>query len=139
MGRTGRARIVRCGEDACGASHEQRAYGDCFDKDDRYRRTGEFLDVVRELRVGKTVDLKGDHLIRLHAITRDTSEQASAEANRLLHGFDAETVRSVQAGLARSASEGRQRMLALDGANRDSLEINLWAGIGLVRRGAGTA
>lgn len=80
--------------------------------------------------------------IRLHVITRDTSEQAWAEAGRLLDGFDPATVRSVQAGLARSESEGQQRMLALHGGGgRDGLEIypNLWAGIGLVRGGAGTA
>ncbi|MFI1533415.1 LLM class flavin-dependent oxidoreductase [Streptomyces anandii] len=80
--------------------------------------------------------------IRLHVITRDTSEQAWAEANRLLDGFDPEAVRTIQAGLARSESEGQQRMLALhDGGSRDRLEIhpNLWAGIGLVRGGAGTA
>jgi alkanesulfonate monooxygenase len=205
-----------------GESHEQRAYGDFLDKDARYRRTGEFLQIVRELWEGKTVDLHGEHLqvedaklarvpdpvpevyfggsspiagevaakyvdsyltwgeppaqvaekiawirglaaeqgrtlrfgIRLHVITRDTSEQAWAEANRILEGFDPETVKSVQAGLARSESEGQQRMLALHGGGslphsrlRSSggtptgLEIhpNLWAGIGLVRGGAGTA
>lgn len=79
--------------------------------------------------------------IRLHVITRDTSEQAWAEADRLLAGFDPQTVHSVQAGLARSESEGQRRMLALHGGSRESLEIhpNLWAGIGLVRGGAGTA
>ncbi|MEV7391718.1 LLM class flavin-dependent oxidoreductase [Streptomyces sp. NPDC091215] len=192
-----------------GESHEQRAYGDFLDKDARYRRTGEFLEVVRGLWKGRTIDLEGEHLrvedarlarlpdpvpevyfggsspiagevaaryadvyltwgeppaqvaekiawirglaakegrtlrfgIRLHVITRDTSEQAWAEANRLLDGFDPETVESVQAGLGRSESEGQQRMLALHGGRRDALEIhpNLWAGIGLVRGGAGTA
>jgi alkanesulfonate monooxygenase len=79
--------------------------------------------------------------IRLHVITRDTAEQAWAEADRLLDGFDPETVASVQAGLARSESEGQRRMLALHGGRRDRLEVhpNLWAGIGLVRGGAGTA
>jgi alkanesulfonate monooxygenase len=79
--------------------------------------------------------------IRLHVITRDTAEQAWAEARRLLDGFDAETVRAVQEGLARSDSEGQRRMLALHGGGKDGLEIhpNLWAGIGLVRGGAGTA
>jgi len=50
-------------------------------------------------------------------------------------------VRAVQAGLARSESEGQRRMLALHGGGSDGLEIhpNLWAGIGLVRGGAGTA
>ncbi|GAA2096418.1 LLM class flavin-dependent oxidoreductase [Streptomyces albiaxialis] len=79
--------------------------------------------------------------IRLHVITRDTAEEAWAEARRLLDGFDPETVRAVQSGLARSESEGQRRMLALHGGERDGLEIhpNLWAGIGLVRGGAGTA
>lgn len=78
--------------------------------------------------------------VRLHVITRDTAEQAWSEAFRLLDGFDREAVRSVQAGLARSESEGRRRMLALHGGSRDGLEShpNLWAGIGLVRGGAGT-
>lgn len=80
--------------------------------------------------------------IRLHVITRDTAEAAWAEADRILAGFDPATVRDIQAGLARSESEGQRRMLALHGGgNRDGLEIhpNLWAGIGLVRGGAGTA
>ncbi|MDX3232720.1 LLM class flavin-dependent oxidoreductase [Streptomyces sp. ME19-01-6] len=79
--------------------------------------------------------------IRLHVITRDTAEQAWAEAGRLLDGFDEATVRAVQEGLGRSESEGQRRMLALHGGGRDGLEIhpNLWAGIGLVRGGAGTA
>lgn len=192
-----------------GESHEQRAYGDFLDKDARYRRTGEFLQIVRDLWEGKTVDLSGEHLqvedarlawvpdpvpevyfggsspiageiaarhvdvyltwgeppaqvaekiawvrglaakegrtvrfgIRLHVITRDTAEQAWTEAHKLLDGFDPDTVKSVQAGLARSESEGQRRMLALHGGNREDLEIhpNLWAGIGLVRGGAGTA
>jgi alkanesulfonate monooxygenase len=38
-------------------------------------------------------------------------------------------------------SEGQRRMRALHGGNRSKLEIspNLWAGVGLVRGGAGTA
>ncbi|MGX1671030.1 LLM class flavin-dependent oxidoreductase [Streptomyces sp. NPDC055400] len=192
-----------------GESREQRAYGDFLDKESRYARTGEFLEIVRRLWAGDTVDLAGEHLqvqdarlarlpdpvpevyfggsspvageiaarhsdvyltwgeppaqvaekiawirglaekegrtvrfgIRLHVITRDTAEQAWAEADRLLQGFDPATVRSVQEGLARSESEGQQRMLALHGGSSGSLEIhpNLWAGIGLVRGGAGTA
>jgi alkanesulfonate monooxygenase len=81
------------------------------------------------------------HGIRLHVISRDTSEQAWAQAQRLLDGIDPATIAQVQAGLARSESEGQKRMLALHGGRRDSLEIapNLWAGVGLVRGGAGTA
>ena len=80
--------------------------------------------------------------IRLHVIPRDTAGQAWAEANRLLDGFAPATVAQIQAGLARSESEGQQRMLALHGGgNRDGPEIhpNLWAGTGLVCGGAGTA
>ncbi|MFD7973859.1 LLM class flavin-dependent oxidoreductase [Streptomyces clavifer] len=192
-----------------GESREQRAYGDFLDKDARYARTGEFLEIVRDLWGGRTVNLKGEHLtvedarltrvpdpvpqvyfggsspaagvvaarhadvyltwgeppaqvaekiawirglaeregrtprfgIRLHVIARDTAEQAWGEADRLLAGFDPAVVRSVQEGLARSESDGQKRMLALHGGGRDGLEIhpNLWAGIGLVRGGAGTA
>ena len=79
--------------------------------------------------------------IRLHTITRDTSEEAWREADRLLEGIDDETIADVQAGLARSESVGQKRMLELHGGTREGLEIhpNLWAGVGLVRGGAGTA
>ncbi|MCE0448061.1 LLM class flavin-dependent oxidoreductase [Streptomyces tricolor] len=66
--------------------------------------------------------------IRLHVITRDTAAQAWAEADRMLAGFDAETVRAVQQGLARSESEGQRRMLALHGGSRESLEIHSTCG-----------
>ncbi|MBA2945606.1 LLM class flavin-dependent oxidoreductase [Streptomyces himalayensis] len=79
--------------------------------------------------------------IRLHVITRDTAAQAWAEAERLLSPVDPGTIAQVQAGLARSESVGQRRMLALHGGSTGDLEIypNLWAGVGLVRGGAGTA
>jgi alkanesulfonate monooxygenase len=79
--------------------------------------------------------------IRLHVIARDTAEEAWAQARRLLDGIGAQDVAAVQAGLARSESEGQRRMIALHGGARDRLEVspNLWAGVGLVRGGAGTA
>jgi alkanesulfonate monooxygenase len=85
----------------------------------------------RELRFG----------IRLHVIARDTAEQAWIQAQRLLDGIPEADIKAVQAGLARSESEGQRRMVALHGGSRDGLEIapNLWAGVGLVRGGAGTA
>jgi alkanesulfonate monooxygenase len=81
------------------------------------------------------------HGIRLHVITRDTAQEAWAQARRLLNGIPAEAIEKVQAGLRRSESEGQRRMLELNGGSRDNLEIypNLWAGVGLVRGGAGTA
>ncbi|MER7396703.1 LLM class flavin-dependent oxidoreductase [Streptomyces sp. NPDC000151] len=193
-----------------GESAEQRAYGDFLDKDQRYARTGEFLDIVRRLWDGETVDHHGEHLrvegaklnrlpdpvpqvyfggsspaagevaarytdvyltwgeppqqvkqkidwirslaaaqgrevrfgIRLHTISRDTTEQAWAEAERLLQGMDPERIKAVQQGLATSESEGQRRMRELhNSGSSDNLEIypNLWAGVGLVRGGAGTA
>ncbi|WP_396902063.1 LLM class flavin-dependent oxidoreductase [Mycolicibacterium sp.] len=200
-----------------GEAHEQRAFGDHLDKDARYARCDEFLDVVRRLWAGETVTHKGEYIdveeaalalpptpvpplyfggsspaagpvaarhsdayltwgeppaavrekiewiralgeeqgrklrfgIRLHTISRDTSEEAWAQADRLVAALDEETVAAAQAGLARSQSEGQKRMLALHEANRAngtwsdarSLEIapNLWSGVGLVRGGAGTA
>jgi alkanesulfonate monooxygenase len=79
--------------------------------------------------------------LRVHTITRDTTEEAWAEADRLLAGISEERIREVQAGLRRSESEGQRRMLALNGGTKDGLEIHphLWAGVGLVRGGAGTA
>ncbi|MCB5906332.1 LLM class flavin-dependent oxidoreductase [Streptomyces pinistramenti] len=79
--------------------------------------------------------------IRLHVIARDTAEDAWAQAHRLLSGVDPAVIENVQQGLARSGSEGQKRMLALHGGSTDRLEVypNLWAGIGLVRGGAGTA
>jgi alkanesulfonate monooxygenase len=79
--------------------------------------------------------------IRLHTIARETSEAAWAEADRLLVGIDDDAIARVQAGLRQSESEGQRRMLELNRGSKDGLEIHphLWAGIGLVRGGAGTA
>ena len=192
-----------------GESHEQRMFGDFLDKEERYERCGEFLEIVTRLWDGETVDFEGKHLsveaaklgqvphprpeiyfggsspaagdvaakyadvyltwgeppaavkekvdwikglaaeqgreikfgIRMHTITRDTSEEAWAEADRLLAGIDDEQIKKVQEGLRASESEGQRRMLDLNAGSKDGLEIhpNVWAGVGLVRGGAGTA
>jgi len=200
-----------------GEAHEQRAFGDNLDKDARYRRADEFLDVVRRLWAGETVTTHGEHIrvdeaslatlpnpvpplyfggssaaagpvaarhadvyltwgepptavrekiewiravaaerdrsvrfgIRLHTISRDSADEAWAQADKLIDALDDETVRSAQEGLSRSQSEGQRRMLALHEANRAddtwhdaralAIAPNLWAGVGLVRGGAGTA
>ncbi|MER5354428.1 LLM class flavin-dependent oxidoreductase [Kitasatospora sp. NPDC002551] len=79
--------------------------------------------------------------IRLHVITRDTSAQAWAETERLLAAMDPQRVRETQRALARSESVGQRRMLALHGGSAERLEVypGLWAGVGLLRGGAGTA
>jgi alkanesulfonate monooxygenase len=193
-----------------GESHEQRAYGDFLDKQSRYARTAEFLQVMRELWASREpVTFAGEHIrveqavlnsppdpvppvffggssgpagavaakyadvyltwgeplaavsekldwirglaaacgrvlqygLRIHVISRDTAEEAWAEADRLLAGIDPADVQRVQASLARSESEGQRRMRELHGGSRSQLEVapNLWAGVGLVRGGAGTA
>jgi len=200
-----------------GEAHEQRQFGDHLDKEARYRRADEFLDVVRRLWAGETVTRHGEYVdvedaglalppnpipplyfggssqaagpvaarhadvyltwgeppaavrekiewirtlaqlegrdirfgIRLHTISRDTADEAWVQAGKFIAALDEDTVRTTQAGLARSQSEGQRRMLELHEAHRAngswndarSLEIspNLWAGVGLVRGGAGTA
>ncbi|MZI90809.1 FMNH2-dependent alkanesulfonate monooxygenase [Dickeya dianthicola] len=79
--------------------------------------------------------------IRLHVVVRETNEEAWQAANRLISQLDDDTIAQAQASLKRFDSVGQQRMVALHGGRRDKLEIspNLWAGIGLVRGGAGTA
>jgi alkanesulfonate monooxygenase len=79
--------------------------------------------------------------IRLHVIVRENTEQAWRYANELLRYVDDKTIATAQATFARLDSEGQRRMSALHGGRRENLEVspNLWAGVGLVRGGAGTA
>ncbi|MEU3474425.1 LLM class flavin-dependent oxidoreductase [Rhodococcus sp. NPDC006774] len=95
-------------------------------------------------RVQALADAEGRKLtfgIRLHTISRDTSEEAWAVAQKLLDELPEEQVSAAHALHSSSQSEGQRRMAALHGGSKDSLEIypNLWAGVGLVRGGAGTA
>jgi alkanesulfonate monooxygenase len=79
--------------------------------------------------------------IRLHTISRDTSAAAWAVANEMLADLTDEEIAKATALHASSESEGQRRMTALHGGRVDKLEIypNLWAGVGLIRGGAGTA
>jgi alkanesulfonate monooxygenase len=79
--------------------------------------------------------------IRLHVIARDTSEEAWLQAQRLLDGLDPAEIARAQEIQRASQSEGQRRMVELHGGRTEDLEIypNLWAGVGLVRGGAGTA
>ncbi|MBL7236985.1 MAG: FMNH2-dependent alkanesulfonate monooxygenase [Komagataeibacter hansenii] len=79
--------------------------------------------------------------IRLHVIVRETQEEAWHDADRLIQHLDDATIAKAQQVFARMDSVGQSRMSALHGGRRDRLEIspNLWAGVGLVRGGAGTA
>lgn len=80
--------------------------------------------------------------IRLHFIVRETDDEAWEAADRLISKLSDETIAAAQqVFLKNSDSVGQARMVALHGGRRDKLEVspNLWAGIGLVRSGAGTA
>lgn len=79
--------------------------------------------------------------LRLHVIVRETNAAAWAAAEALISYLDDATIAAAQANYAKMDSVGQQRMAALHGGRRDRLEVapNLWAGVGLVRGGAGTA
>jgi alkanesulfonate monooxygenase len=79
--------------------------------------------------------------IRLHVIVRDSNEEAWAAANSLIRHVDDDAIKAAQATFSRMDSVGQSRMAALHGGRKDRLEVspNLWAGVGLVRGGAGTA
>ncbi len=74
-------------------------------------------------------------------IARERSGEAWAQAHRLLDGLDPAAIERAQAVQRASQSEGQRRMSALHSGRTDALQVspNLWAGIGLVRGGAGTA
>jgi alkanesulfonate monooxygenase len=97
-----------------------------------------FADIRRQ------AEARGRHVrlgLRVHIIVRETEEEAWREADRLIAHLSDEQIAKAQAGFAASQSVGQQRMARLHHGNRDGLRIgkNLWAGVGLVRGGAGTA
>ncbi|ATE57726.1 LLM class flavin-dependent oxidoreductase [Actinosynnema pretiosum] len=104
-------------------------------------QVAEKIERVRALAGGRPIRFG----VRLHTISRDTAAEAWAEAGRLLDALDPEQVRRAQEQLRTSQSVGQQRMLALHGGDLGKgvrgLEVHpgLWAGVGLVRGGAGTA
>jgi alkanesulfonate monooxygenase len=113
---------------------------------DKYLTWGEPPAAVAEKvnRVKAAAAARGRKLsfgIRLHVIVRETNEQAWKAADELIQYVTDETVASAQKIFSRMDSVGQQRMMQLHTGRRDKLEIspNLWAGVGLVRGGAGTA
>lgn len=110
-------------------------------------QAAEKISLVRDR--ASSFDRTLEYGVRLHVIARPTVDEAWAEAQRLLDSLDPERVRAAQEGLATSQSEGQRRMTELHGAGtgfssgqdarRFEIAPNLWAGIGLVRGGAGTA
>ena len=96
---------------------------------------------ARAAKLGRTVKFG----IRLHVIVRETEDEAWRAADSLISRLDDDTVARAQAAFAKMDSEGQRRMAALHqgGSKRTRAELeispNLWAGVGLVRGGAGTA
>ncbi|MDF2644395.1 MAG: alkanesulfonate monooxygenase [Paenibacillus sp.] len=99
----------------------------------------EKINTMRKLAKAKGRSLRFG--IRLHIIVRKTEEEAWQAADELISHLDEQTIASAQQIFERMDSEGQKRMSSLHNGDRSKLEIspNLWAGIGLVRGGAGTA
>jgi alkanesulfonate monooxygenase len=113
---------------------------------DKYLTWGEPPQQVAEkvAQVAALAEKKGRRLsfgIRLHVIVRETNEQAWKAADDLIRHLDDNTIEQAQKIFSRMDSVGQKRMRELHGGRRDKLEVspNLWAGVGLVRGGAGTA
>jgi alkanesulfonate monooxygenase len=113
---------------------------------DKYLTWGEPPALVAEKvnRVRAAAIRRGRELsfgIRLHVIVRETNAEAWKAADELIQHVTDETVATAQKIFSRMDSVGQRRMGQLHGGRRDKLEIspNLWAGVGLVRGGAGTA
>lgn len=113
---------------------------------DTYLTWGEPPQAVVEkiASVRKLAEAQGRTLrfgIRLHVIVRETRQEAWDAAESLIKYVDDNAIAAAQQLYARMDSVGQQRMAALHNGSRSALEISpdLWAGVGLVRGGAGTA
>jgi alkanesulfonate monooxygenase len=100
------------------------------------------IDAVRQLAQARGRELRFG--IRFHVVTRPTADQAWEAAEALLVGVSDEAKAAAAADFATTQSEGQRRqanIAATAAANGGRMEIapNVWAGIGLVRGGVGTA
>lgn len=81
--------------------------------------------------------------IRFHVISRPTSDAAWAEADRLAQGMDDDSILAAKVDFDKTQSVGQRRQaeLAANARGTERMEIypNVWAGIGMVRGGVGTA
>lgn len=99
----------------------------------------EKIDKVREeaAKHGREVEFG----LRVHVIVRETNEEAWKAANDLIKYVSDDAIRKAQEVFNRYDSVGQKKMTVLNRGERNNLEIypNLWAGVGLVRGGCGTA
>jgi len=100
---------------------------------------GEKIATMRRLAAAQGRTLRFG--IRLHVIVRETEAEAWEAANQLIKYVTDEDIEAALKVFARFDSAGQHRMTRLHQGSREALEIspNLWAGVGLVRGGAGTA
>jgi alkanesulfonate monooxygenase len=117
------------------------------DATDMYLTWGEPLDQVKEkldsvkakaARTGRNIRFG----MRIHFIVREDEEEAWRAADKLISNISDEQIeRSWQRFQKEMDSVGQRRQAALHGGRRDKLVVapNLWAGVGLVRTGVGTA
>ncbi len=114
---------------------------------DKYLTWGEPVPQVAEklARAQALAEARGRKLsfgMRLHFIVRETEEEAWAAADKLIRHVTDEQIENAQRRFLKEMdSVGQRRMAELHGGRRDRLVVapNLWAGVGLVRGGAGTA
>ncbi|GAF64611.1 alkanesulfonate monooxygenase [Bacillus sp. TS-2] len=103
------------------------------------QKVAEKITKVKEAakKTGRTVRFG----IRLHVIVRETEEEAWKAAENLIKHIRDEDIEAAQKIFSRFDSVGQKRMSVLHNGSKKSLEVspNLWAGVGLVRGGAGTA
>ena len=117
------------------------------DHADTYLTWGEPVEEVRQkietvkaraAARGRTVNFG----LRIHLIVRESDEEAWEAAEKLISRLPDSAIEAAQKKFREeSDSVGQKRMTVLHAGSRDNLEIapNLWAGVGLVRGGAGTA
>lgn len=113
---------------------------------DVYLAWGETPEMV-EQRINRVRDLasaEGRTLrfgIRFHVIARRTSDEAWTVADSLLAGISEEAKAAAATDFASTQSVGQRRQaeLAAGATGRMEIHPNVWAGIGLVRGGVGTA
>jgi len=92
---------------------------------------------ARAQRYGRSIKIG----LRVQIIVRETAAEAWEAAHKLIQHITNEEVQAAQQVLDRFDSVGQRRMTQLVREHQNSLEIspNLWAGIGQVRGGVGTA
>lgn len=114
---------------------------------DVYLSWGEPVEQLREKfdRVRARAAAQGRRIrfgLRINLIVRETEEEAWAAADRLISRVTDDLIAEAQHQFTKiSESVGQKRISALHQGRRDRLVVapNLWAGLGLVRGGAGTA